>query len=149
MIIDPGGGGAPADGYDLIGTVGTFRVNQNNTTTPIVQITARSQQYGVQFTWDVLTSTFQADGAQTLAGLKTSQVNVICGHPQVQAFRTEADQDRSDLLYNFAIITVGTNDQTITDTVSVRMDQIGDPAAFTAIDAMWAQLVAWGAPPTG
>lgn len=148
MLQAENSGGAEPTEYQLIGAVATFRVNQNNTTTPIVEITARSVLYDVQFTWDVLKTTFDASGAKNLAELKTSQVNEVAAHANVQALRSEKDQDRSGLLYNYLVITVGTPDLTITNDVTVRMDHVGDSSTFTLIDNTWKQLVDSGAPTT-
>lgn len=146
MLESENSGGAAPTAYQLVGAVATFRVNQNNTTTPIVEITARSVLYDVQFTWDVLKTTFDASGAKNLAELKTSQVNEVAAHDHVQALRSEKDQDRSGLLYNYLVITVGTPDLTITNDVTVRMDHIADTSTFDLIDKTWAQLVDSGAP---
>jgi hypothetical protein len=143
---DLGGDGESIGGaYNLIGSVRTFRVNADQTTTPIVNVTAQSQAYGVQFTWTVLASQWDADGPAAFIPLKTAEVNTICAHPHVQDFRTETDQGPSQILYNFAVITVGTDDQAITDEVRVRMDHINDPATFGSIDHVWSQLAAAGA----
>ena len=149
LVSEQGGGGGGAGGYTLVGVVNTFRVNQNNTTTPIVQLTASSAAYLVTFTWDVTTATYLADGGANLAQQKVGEVDAICGAAHVQGFRTEQEQDASQILYNYAVITVGTDDQAITDQVSVRMDHIGQPAAFAAIAACWERLVAAGAPASG
>lgn len=145
MIPDQGEVGAPTDEYRLVAVEQTFRVNADATTSPIVLITAYSVKYAVTFSWFITLATFQTFGAATAAAVKTSEVNEVCGHPNVQAFRTEQDQDRSSLLYNYAVVTVGTDDQRITTTVTRRMDQINTPAMFAAIDQAWQQLVALGA----
>lgn len=135
--------------YRLVGAVPTFRVNQNNTTTAIVELTAYSPLYGVQYTWDVLKTTFDRDGGKALAEQKTEQVNAVAAHPHVQALRSEKEQDRSGLLYNYLVITVGTPDLAITTDVTRRMDQLADTATAAAIDKAWKTLVAAGAPETG
>lgn len=149
MKVVDGGGGIGEVGFTLIGTRDDFRVNGDNSTTPIVQITAMSNLYGVTFSWYVLKSQFTADGPLNLANLMTSDVNAVCGYQHVQDFRTEVDEGPSQLLYNFGIITVGTDDQTITTDVQQRMDMLNIPATFTLIDAAWQTLVTLGAPPTG
>ena len=116
----------------------------------IVQVSAQSAMYLVTFTWFVDPVTWTADGAPGLVGLKTSQVNAICGHDHVIGFRTVQDQDASKLLVNFAIITVGTPDgsaQNENDSTSlpVRMDEIGTPKPFAVADALWKPLAAVGA----
>ena len=150
MLQQPGGGDVGAPGrYNLLGVVNTFRTNQNNTTTPLVELTCYSTLYGVTYTWDVTTATYNADGGDVLASEKTALVEAICGDAHVQGFRTEKEEDRSSLLYNYAVITVGTDDGSITDTVSVRMDHIGDPGAFQLIADCWNRLVRAGAPSSG
>jgi hypothetical protein len=131
--------------YTLIGTVRTFRVNSDGTFTPVVNITAVSRTYGVQFTFTIRASTFDADGAPPLTALRTTWVDTICAHDHVQGFHTEQDQGPDQILYNYAMIEVGTDDGSITDEVRVRMDQLNTPAAFGAIDAAWRRLVALGA----
>src|SRR5438045_4203424 len=101
--------------YTLIGASRTFRVNPDQTTTSIVNVAAQSQKYGVQYTWTMLASTWDVDGGPPAIALKTEQVNALCGHDHVQDFRTEQDQGPSGVLYNYAVITVGTDDQAITD----------------------------------
>jgi len=131
--------------FDLVGTASSFRVNANNTTTPIVQITARSKAYGVTFTFNVSQQTFDNNGAPELAFLKTEQVNLIAGMDHVYAVRSEEDQGRDGNLYNYLVVTVGTDDGEITTDVRIRMDQLDTPGAVGAINSAWDQLVALGA----
>jgi hypothetical protein len=143
---DLGGDGASIGGeFRLIGSVRTFRVNADQTTTPVVNVTAQSVAFGVQFTWTVLAAKWDADGPAAFVPIKTAEVNTICAHPHVQDFRTETDQGPSQVLYNYAVITVGTDDQAITDEVRTRMDSIGLPAVFGQIEHAWSQLAAAGA----
>lgn len=145
-MLPPGDGDTASDtAHNTLGTVRGFRVNADNSFTPIVTITAQSQKYLVTFTWSILAKTFDADGGPPAIALKTEEVNAICGHDHVQGFRTENDQDSSQVLYHYAVITVGTDDGAITDEVRWRMDQIGQPGVFAAIDADWARLEAIGA----
>jgi hypothetical protein len=131
--------------YILVGTARTFRVNSDQTTTPIVHVTATSKTYGVTFSWDMLASVWDDDGGPPLIAERTGQVDEICGHAHVQGFRSEADLDASQLLYNYGVITVGTDDQAITDEARVRMDHLGLPSTFGTIDAVWKRLVKAGA----
>ena len=146
--VDGGGSGtgvAPDDAYNLASSSRTFRVNADQTTTAVVIVTAQSQKYGVQFTWTMLATTWDVDGGPPAISLKTEEVNAICGHDHVQDFRTETDQGPSQVLYNYGVVTVGTDDQAITDEARIRMDQIGLPLAFAAIDTVWKRLVSVGA----
>ena len=127
------------------GATRTFRVNPDGSTTPIVIVSAQSKKYGVTYTWTMLASTWDTDGGPPAIALKTEEVNVICGHEHVQDFRSEQDQGPSNQLFNYAVITVGTDDQVLTDEARWRMDSIGQPGVFAAIDAVWARLVAIGA----
>jgi hypothetical protein len=145
MLAQDGSGATGGGGYTLVGTSDGFRPNSDNTFTAVSNITAQSNTYGVVFTWTILKSVLVADGAPPLAAQKTAEVDQICGHPHVQDFRTEQDQGASQVLYNYAVITVGTDDGAITTEVRVRMDQINTPGAFGSIDAAWSQLVALGA----
>jgi len=150
MLQKPDGGDVGAPGrYNLLGVVNTFRVNQNNTTTPLIELSAYSTLYGVTYTWAVTKATYVADGGDVLASEKTAQVEAICADAHVQGFRTEKEEDASGLLYNYAVITVGTDDGAIADSTSVRMDQLGTPGAFQAIADCWARLVKTGAPASG
>lgn len=143
---DVGGDGASIGGaYILISTDSTFRVNADQSTTAVVNVTAQSVVFGVQFTWTVLRTTWNSDGPAAFVPLKTAEVNTICAHPHVQDFRTEQDQGPSQVLYNYAVITVGTDDGSITDDVRVRMDHINDPATFGLIDSTWQRLADAGA----
>lgn len=152
LPVNPDFEGAPAESaaYNLIGAARTSRVTSDNTVQDIIQVTAQSQMFLVTFTWFVDPVHWKADGAPGLVGLKTTQVNAICGHDHVIGFRTTQDQDASRLLVNYAIITVGTDDGRIQDENSpdfhpVRMDQLGTPAPVAAADAMWHTLAAVGA----
>lgn len=131
--------------FDLVGTQDSYRVNNNNTTTPIVMITARSKAYDVTFTFNVPKQTFDNNGAPELAFLKTEQVNLVAGHDHVVSVRGEEDQGRDGNLYNFLVVTVGTDDGEITTDVRIRMDQLDSPGALGAIDAAWQRLVQLGA----
>lgn len=151
MALAPVGGGGGSGGesggeqHTLIGAVRTFRVNNDGTFTPVVNITARSDLYGVQFTFTITAQTFDTDGAPAILTDKTGQVNEICGHDHVQGFWTETDQGPDQILYNYAVITVGTDDGAITTTVTQRMDLIGEPSTYSAIDNAWKKLQALGA----
>lgn len=145
MLADPGGGAAAPYEFRLVGVEHTFRVNADATTSPIVLITAYSVLYAVTFSWFITQKTFDDFGADGAAREKTGQVNAVCGLEHVQGFRTEQDQDRSSLLYNYAVVLVGTDDQRITASVSQRMDQIADASMVAKIDAAWEKLVALGA----
>lgn len=145
MRVADGGDISADTGYNLVGVVRGMRVSANDTLTPIATITAQSKKYLVTYTWSILARTLDTDGAPPLIALKTEEVNVICGHDHVQGFRTENDQDASQVLYHYAVITVGTDDEAITDEVRYRMDNIGNPGVFAAIDACWQRLVALGA----
>lgn len=142
--VTAGEGGTLA-AYTFAGSARTFRVNADQSTTPVVNVTAISNLYGVQFTWTVTAATWDASGPAGVIPLKTEEVNAVCGHEHVQDFRTETDQGPSQVLYNYAVITVGTDDQAITDEVRVRMDHLNDPTTFAAIDHTWSQLAAAGA----
>ncbi len=131
--------------YTLVGSVRGERANQDGTFTPIVTVTAQSATYGVVFTFTVLASTWDADGGPPLIEEKTGEVDAVCAHPHVVDFRTEQDQGPSQVLYNYAVITVGTADLAITDDTRVRMDHLGLPSTFGAIDAVWNRLAAAGA----
>jgi hypothetical protein len=131
--------------YQLIGAVRTFRVNNDGTFTPVANITAVSKTYGVQFTFTILATTLDADGAPSQTALRTSWVDTIAAHPHVVGFRSEADQGPDQVLYNYGVITVGTEDLAITDEVRVRMDALNAPSTFGLIDACWNRLAALGA----
>jgi hypothetical protein len=138
-------GGGASEAYTLVGSLRTFRVRADNTTQPIQQVTAQSKQYGVTYTWFIDGHTWDTDSGPPLIADKTGYVNEICGHAHVQGFRTEQDQDQSQLLENFAVITVGTDDGSVTDEARVHMDTLETQAPYTAIDAVWKRLVAAGA----
>jgi hypothetical protein len=144
MRTADGGDLAAADEYQIVGQNSTWKVNPNNTTTAIEQITARSVKYDVTFTFNVTQATYLADGAPPLVALKTSQVNQIAGHDHVVALRGEEDQGPDGNLYNYLVVTVGTDDRERTSDVRIRMDAIGLPSAFGAIDAAWNLLVQLG-----
>ena len=67
---DGGDAYSPSD-YQIVSQTSTYKINNNNTTTPIEQITARSPKYGVVFTFNVLMATYLADGAPPLVALKS------------------------------------------------------------------------------
>lgn len=139
------GGDAADHPYTPIATQRTFRVNNDGTFTPVVNITAASTTYGVQFTFTLLASTFDDDGGPPLTAERTAWVDEICGHAHVQDFWSETDQGPSQLLYNYGVITVGTDDGAITTQVRVRMDLLNAESTFAAIDKAWKQLQALGA----
>lgn len=143
------GPGGPPDlaAFTGVGVMQTFRVKPDNITEPVVQITATSVLYGVTFTWFITEATFQADGAKNAAQQMTTDVNAVCGYQHVQDFRSEQDQGPSGLLYNYGVITVGTDDGAFSYPVTKIMDQINTPATFGLIDDAWAKLVELGAQP--
>jgi hypothetical protein len=144
VLLDPEGGDAAEDAYDVIAQLSTYRVNNNNTTTPIEQITARSQQFDVVFTFNVTQQTYLNAGAANLARLKTTEVNAIARLEHVIGVRGEEDQGTDGNLYNYLVVTVGTPDGERQSDVRIRMDQIGEPSAFGAVHRAWDLLVALG-----
>jgi len=145
MLTSEGAVDASDTAYTLVGTTDDLEVSGEGKFTAVVIISARSVLYGVPFTFTILKQTLVDDGAPPLISLKTSEVNVICGHPHVQDFWTERDQGTGNEFYHFAVITVGTDDQAITTQVRQRMDEISGTAVFTNIDKAWKQLQAIGA----
>lgn len=145
MRIEEGATEAADTAARDVQTTDDLRVNQNNTFTPLIVVTATSVRYGVTFTWAMRRQTWIEDGGPPAIALKTGQVNAICGHEHVQDFWTEQDTGPSKQLYNFAVIAVGTDDGAAVELVRWRMDQIGLPGVFGAIDAAWARIVAAGA----
>lgn len=146
MALQPVGGGDASDHpYTLIGTQRTSRVNNDGTLTPVINITAQSVLYGVQFTFTILLTTWNEDGGPPIIAERTSWVDEICGHDHVQGFYSEADTGPDLILYNYGVIVVGTDDGAITDETRARMDHLNDGATFAAIDATWNRLTAAGA----
>ena len=146
MALAPVGGGDAADHpYIPIAAVRTFRVNNDGTFTPVVNVTAASAKYGVQFTFTILASTWDTDGGPPLTAERTAYVDEICEHEHVVGFRSEVDQGPDQILYNYGVITVGNSDATITDEARARMDQLNSQGTFAAIDTVWKRLEAFGA----
>ena len=137
MLANPGGDSVGTDAYEIVAQNSTYRLNTNNTTTPIEQITARSLKYPVEFTFNVTKQTYDNNGAPVLASEKTAQVNEIAGVTHVIGVRGEEDQGPDGNLYNYLVVTVGTPDGTRQQDVRIRMDQIGTVGAFAAIDQAW------------
>lgn len=148
MLANPGGSSVGSGAYDIIDQESTVQVNPNGTTTDIEQITFRSLTYDVVATFNVLASTYQADGAPGLVSEKTAQLEQLCASEHVVGARGAPDQDkRTGLLYNYLVLTVGTDDFARTSEVWVRMDHLGTTAAFAAIDQAWNLIQSLG--PTG
>lgn len=124
--------------------VRTFRVNNDGTFTAVVNITAQSALYGVQFTFTILAKTYDEDGGPPLTAERAAWVDEVCAYPHVVDFRTEVDQGPSQILYNYAVITVGAEGAQDGDEVRVRMDQLNAPGTFAAIDAAWKRMQALG-----
>lgn len=134
------GGSNSTTAYTLVAAAPTSRVAGDNTIQDVISVTATSQLYGVTYTWFVTPKAWTTDGGPPLIELKTEQVNAIMEAPHVIGFRTVQDQDASRLLVNYAVISVGTADGAIYDEVQVRMDNLGSPAAFGAIESTWNRL---------
>lgn len=143
--VDAGGGGTSTDPYTLVATRSDYETKGNNILVPIEEITATSTKYGVTFTFNVTAATFNADGARNLAQEKVAQVDAIAEHDHVVGIRGEQDQGGDGNLYNYLVVTVGTDDGLITTDVRIRMDQIGDTGAYTAINHAWTLLQNLGA----
>ena len=157
MALEPvggggGGGGAGSPtGYTPISSFKTFRVLADNTTEEIHSITAMSNTYGVTFTFFIKESTFETDGGGAFTSFMTGLVDDVCGLDHVVGFRTEQDLGPDQLLYNFAVITVGTDDGSLTTEARVRMDGLEQGLEVTAINKAWDQLsglIAGGTPTT-
>ncbi len=145
VLVQLPGGDAADHPYIPVGNpVRTFRVNNDGTFTPVVNITAQSALYGVQFTFTLLASTYDTDGGPPLTAERASWVDAVCGYRHVVDFYTEVDQGPSQVLYNYAVIVVGAEGATDGDQVRVRIDHLGDPATFGAIDAAWTRMTALG-----
>ena len=139
------GGGASAGEYDPIASTRTFRVLPNNDTQPIQAVTVRSRLYGVVFSFFIDGNTWDTDGGPPFIRDMTAYVNDVCGMDHVIGFRSEQDLGPDQLLYNYAVITVGTDDELLTDEARVRMDQLRNGAEVPAINAAWSRLQAIGA----
>ena len=146
MALEPVGGGDAADHpYRLVGNpVRTFRVNNDGTTTAVVNITAQSVLYGVQFTFTITAQTYDNDGGPPIAAERTSWVDAICAYPHVIGFHSEVDQGPDQVLYNYGVIVVGADGETDGDEVRVRMDHLNDTSTYAAIDAAWKRMQALG-----
>lgn len=138
------GGGASAGEYDPIASVRTFRVLPNNDTQAIQAVTVRSKLYGVVFSFFISGTTWDTDGGPPFIRDMTGYVNDVCGMDHVVGFRSEQDLGPDGLLYNYAVITVGTEDGLLTDEARVRMDLLRQGAEVPEIDAAWARLQAIG-----
>ena len=147
MLTQPEAGPGTADtAYSFVASHRTFRVQGSGDLLAVIDVTATSDLYDATFTFTLKAATWDADGGPPLIEQKTSEVNAVCAHPHVQGFRSEPRQNASKVLYNYAVVTVGTDDGQIEDDVDTfRMDQINTPAMFAAIDACWNRLVAAGA----
>lgn len=150
MALEPVQGGSSGQqgglgSYTLIASTRTFRVLSDNSTQAIQQVTAQSKLYGVTFTFFIAATTWDADGGPPFIADMTGYVDDVCGMDHVVGFRTEQDLGPDQQLYNYAVITVGTEDGLITDEARVRMDQLRTGAEVPAINAVWARLVAAGA----
>lgn len=149
MALQPVDGGTgtgtgTSQGYDPIASVRTFRVLPNNETQPIQAVTVRSQTYGVVFSFFIDGTTWDTDGGPPFIHDMTGYVNDVCGMDHVVGFRTEQDLGPDQLLYNYAVITVGTEDGLLTDEARVRMDLLRTGAEVPQIEAAWARLQAIG-----
>lgn len=147
MALQPVSGGADASSHPFIpiATQSSFRPNNDGTLTPIINVTAQSVLYGVQFTFTMLKSTWDNDGGPPLTAERTNWVDEVCAYRHVQGFYSEQDSGPDGILYNYGVIVVGTDDKAITDTCRVRMDHLNDPATFGLIDATWKRLSDLGA----
>jgi hypothetical protein len=146
MALAPlGGGGSSPTAYELIGAISTYRNGPNQTLIPIEEISARSLLYDVSFTFDVTMTTFQGSGAQELASEKTGYVNAIGAMDHVVGLRGEQDTANDGNVYNYLVITVGTDDGLITTDVRLRMDHLGTGQEATLVDNAWTNLQALGA----
>lgn len=152
MALQPvnGGGGsgsgdASAGDYTLISSFRTFRVRPDNSTQPIQAVTAQSNLYGVSFSFFIDGRTWDTDSGPPFIRDMTAYVNDVCGLDHVVGFRSEQDLGSDQMLYNYAVITVGTEDGAITDEARVRMDQLRNGAAVPAIAAVWQRLQDAGA----
>lgn len=141
MLQAVGSDGVSASAFEIVSQLSTEQINTNNTTTPIEQITFYSPLYDVQATFNVLQTTYQADGAKALVAEKVAQVNALCAEDHVVAARGAPDQDpKSGQLYNYLVLTVGTDDYARTSEVWVRMDHLGTVDAFKAIADAWSLI---------
>ena len=138
MLEPAGAGGGQGLEYNLVGNpVRTFRVNNDGTTTAVVNITAQSILYGVQFTFTILASTYDQGNGPTETAKRTEWVNAVCAYPHVIGFHTETDQGPDQVLYNYAVISVGEEGTISGNEVRQRMDHLGDASTFTMIDNAW------------
>lgn len=143
--VDAGTVGTATGNYHLVATRSDYEVKGASNLVPIVEITAQSVKYGVEFTFNITQQTFMGEGAVVAAEDKTDQVDAICETDHVVGVRSEQDQGTDGNLYNYLVVTVGTPDGLITTDVKIRMDQIGTQSAFATIAAAWTHLQTLGA----
>lgn len=145
--VDGGSGTGPGsnEDYTPISIFRTFRVLADNSTQPIQSVTVESTMFGVTFTFFIDGETWDRDGGPPFIHDMTGYVNDVCGMDHVVGFRSEQDLGPDSTIYNFAIITVGTEDGALTDEARVRMDALRTGAEVPAIAKVWARLQAAGA----
>lgn len=144
MALPPVDGGSGDDSYTPVSQASSWRVNANGTVTPVEVITVTSDKYGVTFTFTITQHEFQMDGGAGVSGERTAQVNYIATVDHVQGIRWEEDTGTDGGLYNYLVITVGTNDGERTTEVRARMDQLGAQSTFSAISAAWKSILQLG-----
>jgi hypothetical protein len=141
--LDPGD--AADHPYRFINADGTQRVNNDGTFTHIVNITVASVLYGVQFTFTILKSTWDAGGAPPLEAEHAAWVDEICGYRHVIGFHSEPEQGPDQVIYNYGKILVGPDGAESGVEVSQRMDRLNSPSTFAMIDAAWKNFTDAGA----
>lgn len=140
VIQGEGGPSTSTIDYTLVAAAPTSRVAGDNTIQDVVQVTATSSLYGVTYTWFVEPKNWTTDGGPPLIQEKTGDVNAVMEADHVIGFRTVQDQNASRLLVNYAVITVGSQDGSVSDEVQVPMDHLNTPATFGAITSVWETL---------
>jgi len=146
MALEPvGGGEVGTSDYQLVGAISTYRNGPNQTLVPIEEITARSTLYDVEFSFNVTMQTFTSEPTNVLASEMTAYVNEVGAHAHVVGLRGEQDTANDGNVYNYLVITVGTDDGLITTDVRVRMDHLSSGSWAPLVDAAWQNLVTLGA----
>jgi hypothetical protein len=144
MLPAVGGGGTATGTYQIVGQLSTIEVGPNGTTIPIEQITFRSTTYGVTATFNVLSTTYLARGADALVALKCTYVDNICAEPYVIFARGEQDVNQSGNVYNYLVVTVGTPDGSRQTDVAIRMDALGSGADVSLVQSTYDTMLALG-----
>lgn len=142
LTPDPSGEGAPPNSFQVLGQYPDLLIQSATRVVNAQTIIARELIYGVTFQFTIPMTEYMGEGPQAAAGLRAGWIEAMAQHTHVTGLTYTQDVNSSGALVDQMIVTVGTSDLANTAELTYPLEQLNTPAAFQAVDDLYAKLAA-------